>query len=61
MKPDDANGKLPAAERPFRVLIVSGSNRREYNCPGVELQVPCAGLNSDDTLKPARTEGEKLR
>ncbi len=36
MKPNDDNGKLPTAERPFRVLIVSGSNRRQYNCPGVD-------------------------
>jgi len=36
MKPDDDHGKLPAAERPFRVLVVSGSDRRQYNCPGVD-------------------------
>ncbi|MCA1604155.1 MAG: NAD(P)H-dependent oxidoreductase, partial [Acidobacteria bacterium] len=26
----------PTAERPFRVLIISGSDRRQYNCPGVD-------------------------
>lgn len=36
MKPDDDNGKLPLAERPLRVLIIAGSNRRQYNCPGVD-------------------------
>ncbi len=36
MKPNDENGKLPTAERPFRVLIISGSDRRQYNCPGVD-------------------------
>ncbi len=36
MKPDDENGKRPPSERPFRVLILSGSNRRQYNCPGVD-------------------------
>jgi len=36
MRPDDENGKLPAAERPFRVLVVSGSDRRQYNHPGVD-------------------------
>jgi hypothetical protein len=36
MKPDDENGKLPTSERPFRVLIISGSDRRQYNCPGVD-------------------------
>jgi hypothetical protein len=27
---------LPPAERPFRVLIFAGSDRRQYNCPGVD-------------------------
>lgn len=36
MKPDDKNANLPVDQRPFRVLIISGSNRRQYNCPGVD-------------------------
>jgi len=36
MKPDDDRARLPTAERPFRVLLLSGSNRRQYNCPGVD-------------------------
>lgn len=36
MKPDDNSGTLPTSERPFRVLIVSGSDRRQFNCPGVD-------------------------
>jgi hypothetical protein len=36
MKPSDENGHLPPAERPFRVLLLAGSNRRQYNCPGVD-------------------------
>ncbi|HEY9625104.1 MAG TPA: NAD(P)H-dependent oxidoreductase [Crinalium sp.] len=36
MKPNDESGKLPPEQRPFRVLIISGSNRRQYNCPGVD-------------------------
>jgi multimeric flavodoxin WrbA len=36
MKPDDANGHLPASARPFRVLLLAGSDRRQYNCPGVD-------------------------
>jgi hypothetical protein len=36
MKPNDDNAKLPAGKRPFRVLIISGSQRRQYNCPGVD-------------------------
>ena len=37
-KPDDTNGRLPTAERPFRVLLIAGSDRRQYNCPGVDSQ-----------------------
>lgn len=36
MKPDDKNGWLPTADRPVRILIVAGSGRRQYNCPGVD-------------------------
>ncbi len=36
MKPNDTNGHLAPDQRPFRVLIISGSNRRQYNCPGVD-------------------------
>lgn len=36
MKPNDENGYRPTAERPFRVLVLSGSDRRQYNCPGVD-------------------------
>lgn len=36
MKPNDENGKLPLEQRPYRVLILAGSNRRQYNCPGVD-------------------------
>jgi multimeric flavodoxin WrbA len=36
MKPNDENGKLPPQARPFRVLVISGSQRRQYNCPGVD-------------------------
>jgi hypothetical protein len=36
MKPDSRNRSRPLVERPFRVLIITGSNRRQYNCPGVD-------------------------
>ncbi len=36
MLPNDESGKLPPEERPFRVLVISGSDRRQYNCPGVD-------------------------
>lgn len=36
MQPNDESGSLPVGERPFRVLVISGSDRRQYNCPGVD-------------------------
>lgn len=36
MNPNDANAKLLPEQRPFRILIISGSGRRQYNCPGVD-------------------------
>ncbi len=36
MKPNDNNANLAPEQRPFRVLIISGSGRRQYNCPGVD-------------------------
>ena len=36
MKPTDPHAELPTSRRPFRVLLVSGSSRRQYNCPGVD-------------------------
>jgi len=35
MRPNDESGNLPLDQRPFRILIISGSERRQYNCPGV--------------------------
>lgn len=36
MKPNNANGRKAPAERPFRVLLISGSDRRQYNSPGAD-------------------------
>jgi hypothetical protein len=36
MKPNDENAKLSPEQRPFRVFIISGSQRRQYNCPGID-------------------------
>ena len=36
MKPDDKNGERATTARPFRVLLLSGSDRRQFNCPGVD-------------------------
>ena len=52
MKPNDENGHLPAAERPFRVLIISGSDRRQYNCPGVDSKARALMLRLADQLPP---------
>lgn len=52
MKPDDQSGKLPTAQRPFRVLIISGSNRRQYNCPGVDSKSRALMLRMAGHLPP---------
>jgi multimeric flavodoxin WrbA len=52
MKPNDENGKLPTGERPFRVLIISGSNRRQYNCPGVDSKSRTLMLRMAERLPP---------
>ena len=50
MKPDDKSGKLPASERPFRILIIAGSDRRQYNCPGVDAKSRTLMLRMADRL-----------
>src|SRR5881227_1166435 len=52
MKPNDENGKLPTAERPFRLLIISGSDRRQYNCPGVDSKARTLMLRMAERLPP---------
>jgi len=36
MKPNDDASTLPVEQRPLRVLLIAGSDRRQYNCPGVD-------------------------
>jgi len=50
MKPNDENGKLPPEKRPFRVLIIAGSDRRQYNCPGVDSKARTLMLRMADKL-----------
>jgi len=50
MKPNDENAKLPVEQRPFRVLIISGSDRRQYNCPGVDSKSRMLMLRMADHL-----------
>ncbi|MDQ3138218.1 MAG: NAD(P)H-dependent oxidoreductase, partial [Gemmatimonadota bacterium] len=55
MKPNDDSGRLPTADRPFRVLLLAGSNRRQYNCPGVDSKARALILRLADQL-PAEWE-----
>jgi hypothetical protein len=50
MKPDDANGRKPPGERPFRVLVIAGSNRRQYDCPGVDSKARALMFRMADRL-----------
>ena len=50
MKPNNANGRLPHTQRPVRVLVISGSNRRQYNCPGVDSKARALMLRMADRL-----------
>lgn len=53
MRPNDDNGRLPPSERPFRVLILAGSDRRQYNCPGVDSKSRTLMLRMADRLPQA--------
>lgn len=52
MKPDDSNGHRPPHERPLRVLIIAGSDRRQYNCPGVDSKARVLMLRMAENLPP---------
>jgi len=58
MKPTDSNGNLPTQERPFRVLVIAGSGRRQYNCPGVDSKARTLMYRMADKL-PADWEIDK--
>jgi len=55
MNPDDASGQLPTEQRPFRVLVIAGSDRRQYNCPGVDGKARTLMMRVKDAL-PERWE-----
>jgi hypothetical protein len=55
MNPNDENGKLPLEDRPFRVLLLAGSNRRQYDCPGVDSKARALMFRMADRL-PAEWE-----
>jgi len=50
VKPNDENGKRSVEERPFRVLLVAGSQRRQYNCPGVDSKARALMLRMERRL-----------
>ena len=50
MKPNDKNAGLPLAERPFRILIIAGSGRKQYNCPGTDGKARMLMLKMADSL-----------
>ncbi|HTL06134.1 MAG TPA: NAD(P)H-dependent oxidoreductase [Gemmatimonadales bacterium] len=52
MKPDDASGRLPVEQRPFRVLLIAGSNRRQYDCPGIDSKARALLFRMADRLPP---------
>ena len=52
MRPDDSNGHRPTSDRPFRVLVIAGSDRRQYNCPGVDSKARTLMLRMADRLPP---------
>ena len=50
MKPNDANGALAPEDRPFRVLLIAGSNRRQYDCPGADSKARALVIRMADRL-----------
>jgi NADPH-dependent FMN reductase len=50
VKPRKRSGKLPFERRPFRVLVVAASDRRQYNCPGVDSKARALMLRMADRL-----------
>jgi len=52
MRPKDDSGLLPPSRRPFRILIIAGSDRRQHNCPGVDSKARTLMLRMADRLPP---------
>jgi len=53
VKPTDSNSALPPHERPLRVLLIAGSDRRQYNCPGVDSKARALMVRLADLLPEA--------
>ncbi|HEV2080192.1 MAG TPA: NAD(P)H-dependent oxidoreductase [Allosphingosinicella sp.] len=41
---------MPTSQRPFRVLIIAGSDRRQHNCPGVDSKARTLMLRMADAM-----------
>jgi hypothetical protein len=50
MRPNDDNGRLPIDQRPFRVLVIAGSQRRQYSCPSADSKARALMLRMSDRL-----------
>lgn len=50
MTPEDNTTRKPTATRPFRVLLLAGSDRRQYNCPGVDSKARALTLRMAERL-----------
>lgn len=50
MMTGDPAGPVPTVDRPLRVLLVAGSQRRQYNCPGVDSKSRALMLRMADRL-----------
>ena len=50
MRPNDASGRLPPDQRPFRVLVIAGSNRRQYDCSGIDSKSRALMFRMSDRL-----------
>lgn len=50
MQPNDENGRLPPGERPLRILLIAGSDRRQFNCPGVDSKARWLALRLAERL-----------
>jgi len=53
MKADDTRAPLPPSERPLRVLLIAGSDRRQYDCPGADSKARTLMLRMHDRLPQA--------
>lgn len=50
MKPDDDNGHKAPADRPLRALLIAGSDRRQWDCPGADSKARALMFRMQDRL-----------